>query len=60
MNGTPAEQRLLFERLCLLRELYQRRGPRDRQASISVNDAISAAEIAFVAADHERPATVTD
>ena len=50
MNGTPAEQRLLFERLCLLRELYQRRGPRDREASISIDDAISAAEMAFAAA----------
>ena len=50
MNGTPAEQRLLFERLCLLRELYQRRGPRDREASISIDDAISAAELAFAAA----------
>ena len=59
MNGTPAEQRLLFERLCLLRELYQRRGPRDREASISVKDAISAAKIAFAAAE-QRTAAVTD
>ena len=59
MNGTPAEQRLLFERLCLLRELYQRRGPRDREASMSIGDAISAAEIAFVGAD-QRQAAVTD
>jgi hypothetical protein len=51
MNGTPAEQRLLFERLCLLRELYQRRGPRDRVASISIGDAISAAEMAFAASE---------
>ncbi len=50
MNGTPAEQRLLFERLCLLRELYQRRGPRDRESSISIGDAISAAQLAFAAA----------
>ena len=50
MNGSPAEQRLLFERLCLLRELYQRRGPRDREASITIGDAISAAEMAFAAA----------
>jgi hypothetical protein len=51
MNRTPAEHRLLFERLCLLRELYQRRGPRDREASISIGDAISAAEMALAAAD---------
>jgi hypothetical protein len=51
MNGTPAEQRLLFERLCLLRELYQRRGSRDREASISIGDAIIAAEMALAAAD---------
>jgi hypothetical protein len=50
MNGTPAEQRLLFERLCLLRELYQRRGPRDRDSSISIGDAINAAQLAFAAA----------
>ena len=50
MNRSPAEQRLLFERLCLLRELYQRRGPRDREASITIGDAISAAEMAFAAA----------
>ena len=59
MNGTPAEQRLLFERLCLLRELYQRRGPRDREASMSIGEAMSAAEIAFAVAD-ERQAAVTD
>ena len=59
MNGTPAEQRLLFERLCLLRELYQRRGSRDREASISIGDAITAAEMAIAAAD-QRPAAVTD
>ena len=59
MNATPAEHRLLFERLCLLRELYQRHGPRDREASISVKDAISAAEFAFAAAD-QRQAAVTD
>ena len=50
MNGTPAEQRLLLERLCLLRELYQRRGPRDREASISIDDATSTATMAFAAA----------
>ncbi len=59
MNGTPAEQRLLFERLCLLRELYQRRGSRDREGSISIADVISAAELAFAAAD-VRQAAVTD
>ena len=59
MNGTPAEQRLLFERLCLLRELYQRRGPRDREASISIEDAISAAHIA-VAAAQLRQAALAD
>ena len=59
MNGTPAEQRLLFERLCLLRELYQRRGPRDREASMSIGEAMSAAEIAFAVAD-QRQAAVTD
>ena len=51
MNGTPAEQRLLFERLCLLRELYQRRGLRDREASITIGDAIGAAEMALSAAE---------
>jgi hypothetical protein len=50
MNGSPAEQRLLFERLCLLRELYQRRGSRDREASTTIGDAISAAEMTFAAA----------
>ncbi len=59
MNGTPAEHRLLFERLCLLRELYQRRGSRDREGSISIADAITAAEMAFAAADL-RQAAVTD
>jgi hypothetical protein len=56
MNGTPAEQRLLFERLCLLRELYQRRGPRDREASISIGEAMSAARIAFAAAEMRQAA----
>ena len=51
MNGSPAEQRLLFERLCLLRELYQRRGSRDREASITISDAVGAAEMAFAAAE---------
>lgn len=59
MNETLAEHRLLFERLCLLRALYRRRGPRDRYASISVGDVVNAAEIAFAAAD-QRQAAVTD
>lgn len=56
MNGTPAEQRLLFERLCLLRELYQRRGPQDREGSTSIGDAMSAARVAFAALEMRQAA----
>ena len=40
MHATPIDHRDLFERLCLLRALYARRGPRDTSAVISVSAAI--------------------
>lgn len=36
--------RTLFERLCLLRELYARRGEQDRGGVISLTDAMRFAE----------------
>ncbi|MGH2444525.1 MAG: hypothetical protein ACRDGD_00570 [Candidatus Limnocylindria bacterium] len=44
MNATPIDEPRLFERLCLLRALYARRGPRDRDAVMSVADALRYAE----------------
>lgn len=38
------ERRIFFERLCVLRSRYQRRGAADRRSVISVADAISRAE----------------
>jgi len=40
MDASPTDDRLLFERLCLLRALYARRGPRDAAPVISVADAV--------------------
>jgi hypothetical protein len=39
----PHDARSLFDRICMLRELYARRGPRDREGVISISDAIEAA-----------------
>lgn len=40
MNATRGDDRRLFERLCLLRALYARRGRRDVEAVMSVMDAV--------------------
>jgi hypothetical protein len=37
--------RQLFERFCALRDLYRQRGRRDRDAIISIDDAIRYAEL---------------
>ncbi len=44
MNAPPTDDRRLFERLCLLRALYQRRGPRDSVSVMSVSAAIGYAQ----------------
>ena len=49
MNGPTASHRTLFERLCLYRQLYARRGPQDRTAVITIADAIRIASVALVA-----------
>lgn len=53
MNGPTPSHRLLFDRLCLYRELYLRRGPQDRLAVISVSAALRHAALLFA----ERPPT---
>ncbi len=40
-----AHDRQLFERFCMLRDLYRRRGPRDRAGIMSIEDAIRYAEL---------------
>jgi hypothetical protein len=40
MNSPTPNPRLVFERLCLYRELYARRGPQDRVAVIGVGEQI--------------------
>ena len=40
-----AHDRQLFERFCMLRDLYRRRGRRDRAAIMSIEDAIRYAEL---------------
>lgn len=40
-----ANDRQLFERFCMLRDLYRRRGPRDRAGIMSIEDAIRYAEL---------------
>ena len=40
MNGPIVSDRILFERLCLYRELYARRGPQDRASTMTVAEAI--------------------
>lgn len=40
MDPTPGDHRRFFERLCLLRELYERRGSLDREPVISVDEAV--------------------
>ena len=54
MDGNACPDRALFERLCLLRALYARRGSLDRASVMSVEGAIRYAEtlLAF-----SRPAT---
>ena len=52
MNATPNDDRRLFERLCLLRALYGRRGPRDSVSVMSVSAAIGYAQALLT-----RPAT---
>jgi hypothetical protein len=47
MNGPTASHRSLFERLCLYRQLYARRGPQDRMAVITVADVIRHASVAL-------------
>ena len=44
MNATPRDQHRLLDRLCMLRALYARRGPRDRVGIISTDDVIRYAE----------------
>ena len=44
MDGRPAPDRVAFERLCLLRALYARRGPLDSANVMSVEGAIRYAE----------------
>lgn len=43
MNA-PDDPRSLFERLCLLRALYERRGDQDRESVLSVEEAVRYAE----------------
>ena len=45
----------LFERLCLLRALYERRGDQDRIAEMSVEEAIGYAEARLEAAGVSEP-----
>jgi hypothetical protein len=40
-----AHDRQLFERFCMLRDLYRRRGPRDRAGIMSIEDAVRYAEL---------------
>lgn len=47
MNATPADRQSLFERLCLLRALYARRGSRDRDGAMSIAEALRYAESLF-------------
>jgi hypothetical protein len=44
MDGHPGPDRALFERICLLRALYARRGPLDAATVMSVEGAIRYAE----------------
>ena len=39
-----ANDRQLFERFCMLRDLYRQRGPRARAGSMAIGDAIRCAE----------------
>lgn len=47
MDAPATDHRRLFERLCLLRSLYARRGPRDRVGVISLAEALRYAEELF-------------
>lgn len=49
MNATPADRQSLFERLCLLRALYARRGnrDRDRDGAMTIAEAMRYAESLF-------------
>ena len=40
-----ADDRQLFERFCILRDLYRQRGRRDRAAIMSIEDAMRYAEL---------------
>jgi hypothetical protein len=40
-----ANDRQLFERFCMLRDLYRQRGPRDRAGIMSIEDAVRYAEL---------------
>jgi hypothetical protein len=40
-----SHDRQLFERFCMLRDLYRQRGRRDRAAIMSIEDAIRYAEL---------------
>lgn len=40
-----ARDRELFERLCVLRDLYRRRGRRDRTSIMAIEDAVRYAEL---------------
>jgi hypothetical protein len=44
MTAHPRD-RQLFERFCVLRDLYRQRGPRDRAGIMSIEDAIRYAEL---------------
>lgn len=44
MDQSFGSRKDLFDRLCLLRQLYARRGPRDRAGVISVDAVIRYAE----------------
>ena len=47
MNGPTASHRTLFERLCLYRQLYARRGPQDRLPVVTVAEAMRHATVAL-------------
>jgi hypothetical protein len=44
MAARRGDDRRYFERLCALRELYLRRGPRDRVTVLRLDDAVRYAE----------------
>lgn len=53
------ERRLFFERLCVLRSRYSRRGLDDRRSAMSIRDAIAFAERRLGAqAQAEQPPSV--